>query len=170
MKELWRRIHYLLHRRRFDDELKEELAAHREFAERSGGVRLGNELRLREDSREAWGFMWIDRLGQDLRYAFRAMRSSPGFTAAAVLVLAIGIGATVAAFSAVNIVALRPLPVRDPQSILRFGRHALNRSASDVPYPAVSFYREHTRTLSAVLAQTESDLSLDGAPARARPL
>ena len=107
--------------------------------------------------------MWIDRLGQDLRYAFRAMRSSPGFTAAAVLVLAIGIGATVAAFSAFNIVALRPLPVRDPQSILRFGRHAPDRSASDVPYPAVAFYREHTRTLSAVLAQTESDLSLEGA-------
>ena len=123
---------------------------------------LGNALRLREDSREAWGFMWIDRLGQDLRYAFRAMRSSPGFTAAAVLVLAIGIGATVAAFSAFNMVALRPLPVRDPETILRFGRHAPGRSASEVPYPAVAFYREHTRTLSAVLAQTESGLSLEG--------
>lgn len=162
MRELLRRIHYLLNRRRFDDELAEEMAFHRDMAERGGGVPLGNVLRLREDSREAWGFMWLDRLGQDLHYAFRAMRTSPGFTAAAVLVLAVGIGATVAAFSAFNMVALRPLPVRDPQSILRFGRHAPGRSASDVPYPAVAFYREHTRTLAAVLAQTESGLSVEG--------
>lgn len=162
MKALLRRIHYLLNRRRFDDELAEEMAAHREMAQQGGGVPLGNALRLREESREAWGHMWIDRLGQDVRYALRSMRSSPGFTAAAVLVLAVGIGATVAAFSAFNMVALRPLPVRDPDSILRFGRHAPGRSASDLPYPAVAFYREHTRTLSAVLAQTESDLSIEG--------
>jgi len=162
VRELLRRIHYLLHRRRFDDELADEMAFHREMAEQSGGVPLGNALRLREDSREAWGFMWLDRFSQDVHYAFRAMRSSPGFTAAAVLVLAIGIGATVAAFSAFNMVALRPLPVRDPESILRFGRHAPGRSASDIPYPAVAFYREHTRTLSALLAQTESGLSVEG--------
>lgn len=162
MRELLRRLHYLLHRRRFDDELAEEMAAHREMAEKAGGVPLGNALRLREDSREVWGFMWLDRLGQDLQYAFRTMRTSPGFTTAAVLVLAIGIGATVAAFSAFNMVALRPFPVRDPDSILRFGRHAPGRSASDVPYPAVAFYRQHTRTLSAVLAQTESGLGMEG--------
>jgi hypothetical protein len=162
VRELLRRIHYLLNRRRFDDELAEEMAAHREMAEQRGGVRLGNELRVREDSREAWGFMWIDRLSQDVRYALRAMRSSPGFTAAAVLVLAVGIGATVAAFSTFNMVALRPFPVRDPESILRFGRHATGRSASEVPYPAVAFYREYTRTLSAVLAQSASDLGMDG--------
>lgn len=161
MRELLRRIHYLLNRRRFDDELADEMAFHREMAEKSGGMPLGDALRLREDSREAWGAMWLDRLGQDLRYAFRSMRTSPGFTTAAVLVLSIGIGATVAAFSAFNMVALRPLPVRDPESILRFGRHAANRSASDVPYPAVAFYREHTRTLSAVFAQTESGLRLE---------
>lgn len=163
MKEFLRRIQYLLNRRRFDDELKEEMAAHREMAEQSGGVRLGNELRLREESREAWGFMWVDRLAQDLRYAFRTMRASPGFTATAVLVLAVGIGAAVAAFSAFNIVALRPLPVRDPDTLVRFGRLAPGRSASDIPYPAVVFYRDHARTLSAVLAQTESGLALDGA-------
>jgi predicted permease len=162
VRELLRRIHYLLNRRRFDDELAEEMAAHRAMAEEIGGMPLGNALRLREDSREAWGFMWIDRLGQDLRYAFRTMRSSPGFAATATLVLAVGIGATVAAFSAFNMVALRPFSVRDPQTILRFQRHAPDRTTSEVPYPAVLFYREHTRALSAVLAQTTSHLSLEG--------
>lgn len=162
MRELLRRIHYLLHRRRFDDELAEEMAFHRDMAEQCGGVPLDDALRLREESRDVWGFMWLDRLGQDLRYAFRSMRTSPGFTAASVLVLAIGIGATVAAFSSFNMVALRPLAVRDPETILRFQRHAPNRSGSEVPYPAVAFYREHTRTLSAVLAQTASRLSVEG--------
>jgi predicted permease len=162
MRGLLRRLHYLLHRRRHDDELADEMAFHREMAERNGGVPLGNALRLREDSREAWGFMWLDHLGQDLRYTVRTMRTSPGFTAAAVLVLSIGIGATVAAFSTFNIVALRPLPVTDPDTLLRFQRHATDRSSTEIAYPAVAFYREQTRTLSAVLAQTTSRLSLDG--------
>jgi predicted permease len=163
LRELLRRIHYLLNRRRFDDELAEEMAFHREMAEKGGGMPLGDALRLREDSREVWGFLWLDRLGQDLRYATRAMRMSPGFTASAVLVLAIGIGATVAAFSVFNMVVLRPLPVRDPLTIVRLERHARDRSETEFPYPAVAFYREHTRSLSAVLAMTTSRLSLEGA-------
>lgn len=162
LRELLRRIHYLLHRRRLDDELAEEMAAHREMAAERGGLPLGDALRLREDAREAWGVMWLDHLSQDVRYAFRTMRASPGFATAAVLVLTIGIGATVAAFSAFNMIALRPLPVRDPDSLLRFERQAPGRTESGVPYPAIAFYREHTRTLSAVLGQTVSDLSVDG--------
>ncbi len=162
VRELLRRIHYLFNRRRFDDELAAEMAFHREMAEKQGGVPLGNTLRLREESREVWGAMWLDRLGQDLRYAFRAMRSSPGFTVAAVLVLSVGIGATVAAFSAFNMVVLRPLPVPDPDSLVRFGRHAPGRASTQIPYPMAAFYREHTRTLSAVLAVKSSSLSLDG--------
>jgi len=77
------------------------------------------------------------------------------------------IGATVAAFSAFNMVALRPLPVRDPQSLVRFTRHAQTRSASDVPYPAVAFYREHTRTLSAVLHASFASASACRATLRA---
>lgn len=162
MRELLRRIHYLLNRRRFDDELAEEMAFHQEMAKRNGGVPFGDPLRLREDSRETWGFMAVDRLGQDVRYAFRVLRASPGFTAAAVLVLAIGIGATVAAFSSFNMVALRPLPIREPATLLRFQRQAPERFWSDIPYPAVAFYRDHTRTLSAVLALTTARLGLEG--------
>ncbi len=73
MRELLRRLHYLINRRRFDRELAGDLEFHREMAERHGGS-LGDALRLREDAREAWGWVWIDRLGQDLRYAVRMLR------------------------------------------------------------------------------------------------
>lgn len=167
MRELFRRVSYLFNRRRLEREMTEEMAYHRELMGADRRTGFGDDLRLREDSREAWGFVWLDRLGQDVRYAFRTMRKSPGFTVAAVLVLAIGIGATVAAFSAFNTVVLRPLPVRDPDSILRFGRHSPDRANSEVPYPAFAFYRDHSRTLSAVLAQTASGLNLEGAQAPA---
>jgi len=166
MMELLRRLSYLWNRRRLEREVAEEMAYHREMMPPDRRMNFGDDLRLREDARESWGWTWLDRLGQDVRYAFRSMRTSPGFTVAAVLVLAIGIGATVAAFSAFNIAVLRPFPVRDPDSLLRFGRHAPDHSTSEVPYPAVAFYRDRTRTLSAVFAQTQSSLSLDGA---ARP-
>jgi predicted permease len=161
MRELFRRLHYLMNRRRFDRELAGDLEFHREMAERNGG-RLGNSLRLREDAREAWGWMWIDRLGQDLRYALRMLRRSPGFTLAAVLTLAIGIGVNVAAFSFFEKAVLTPLPVRDPESIFRFQRLSPNSFSSDLPYPEMAFIRDHSKTLSAVLAQNDSRLAVEG--------
>jgi hypothetical protein len=165
MKQLLRRLHYLLNRRRFDDELAEEMAAHREMAARDGGVPFGNALRLREESRDAWGWTWIDRLGQDLRYAARRLRNSPGFTATAVLMLAFGVGVNTTAFGYFNLLVLRPLPVRDPATLRQFSRSAPGNSAAadNMPYAAVAFYREHSRTLGAVLAATWSKVTVEGA-------
>src|SRR5439155_988353 len=75
-------------------------------------------LMLRVDVRAAWGWTWLERLGQDLRYALRTMRHSPGFTATAVLSLALGIGANTAIFSLMDALMLRWLPVRDPQDLI----------------------------------------------------
>jgi predicted permease len=161
MNEFFRRINYLLHRGRLDRELANDMDFHREMAERTGAT-LGNSLRLREEARDAWGWVWIDRLAQDLRYATRVLRKSPGFTLAAVLTLAVGIGVNVAAFSFFDKAALTPLPVRDPDSILRLQRVAPHHFASDLPYREMAFVRDHARTLSAVLAENDNRISVEG--------
>ena len=106
MNELFRRIRYRLNRRRWDADLEADMEFHREMVAHAGRQNFGNMLRLREEAREAWGWTWIDRLGQDLRYGFHVMARSPGFTLMAVLVLAIGIGVNVSAFSLFDMVAL----------------------------------------------------------------
>src|ERR1700759_218456 len=151
MAHLLRRLRYLLQQRRLQRELAADMEFHREMAARSGNSNFGNVLRMQEQAREAWGWMWIDRLMQDLRYAARILRRSPGFTIAAVLVLAIGVGANVMAFSLFNLVALKPLPIRDPDSIVRLERRSPENVTPEMPYPSVAFYREHARTLSAVM-------------------
>ncbi len=162
MNQFFRRVRYLLNRRRFDQELAGDMEFHREMAARTGGGHFGSTLRLREEAREAWGWMWIDRLWQDLRYAARMLRKSPGFTVAAVLMLAIGIGVNVAAFGFFDLIFLRPMPVRDPGTLLRFHRRALQSYAYALPYPEMAFFREHSRTLSAVLASNRTKLAVEG--------
>jgi predicted permease len=161
MTQLYRRLRYLLNRHRIERELVDEMAFHREMAARDGGRSFGNMLRLREEAREAWGWTWIDRLAQDLRYAFRMLRRSPGFTAIAMLMLAIGIGINVAVFGFLNAVVFSPLPVRDPGTLLRFERRAPQGFASELPYPEVAFLREHARTLAAVLASSAGSVRID---------
>lgn len=152
MGDFFRRLRYLLHRRKRDQELESDMEFHREMAARDGRKNFGNTLRLREDAREAWGWTWIDRLFQDLRYAGRTLGRSPGFTLSAVLVLAIGIGVNVTAFSLFNMMALKLLPVRNPGTLVRLERRSPENIAGEMPYPTVAFYREHTKTLSAVMA------------------
>jgi predicted permease len=152
MDELFRRLRYLLNRRRFDRELESEMEFHREMAASVGHTGFGNVLRLREEARDAWGWTWIDRLGQDLRYGIRIMARSPGFTFMAVMVLAIGIGVNVAAFSVFDMVALRPLPVPDANRLVRLERRSPNDYTSEMAYPSFLFYRNHAKTLSAAMA------------------
>ena len=160
MHESLRRLRYLLQRRRFDRELAGDLEFHRQMAERAGRP-LPHTLLLREQSRDAWGWTWIDRFAQDLRYAARMLRKSPGFTLVAVLMLAIGIGVNVAVFGFFDLMVLRPLNVRDPATLLRFHRRAPQNYAFALPYPEMAFFRQHSRTLSAVIALNATKLAVE---------
>lgn len=152
MNEFFRRLRYLLNRQRFDRELESDMRFHREMSAQAGRANFGNTLRLREEAREEWGWIWIDRIRQDLHYGFRVMARSPGFTITAVLVLALGVGINVAAFNLFDMVALKPLPVRDPKSLVRLERRSPNDYSSEMAYPSFLFYREHAKTLSAAMA------------------
>jgi putative ABC transport system permease protein len=99
MMEFFRRIHFLINRRRLSAELQSDMEFHREMAALAGRDNFGNTLRMQERAYEAWGWTWLDRLLQDLRYGVRILTRAPGFTVLAMLVLALGIGVNVSAFS-----------------------------------------------------------------------
>jgi predicted permease len=81
--------------------------------------KFGNVTRVREETWEVWSFVWLEQLWQDVRVGLRQLRRNPGFTAVAVLTLALGIGANTAIFSLIDSVMLRMLPVARPGDLLQ---------------------------------------------------
>ena len=133
LAELVRQLAYRFRAERNDLEMDEEMRLHMELrAEqaREKGLdpdaaaaearrRFGNPTLLRERSRDAWGWTYLDGWARDTREALRSLRGSPGFTATAVLSLALGIGANTAIFSLINALLLRELPVKDPRELVQ---------------------------------------------------
>jgi predicted permease len=169
MRELLRRVWYLLNRRRLERELAEEMAYHRELMEADRRTEFGSELRMREVTREVWGWAWLDRLHQDLVYGARVLRHSPGFTLTAMLVLALGIGLPLTAFRAV-LMDLQGGGAPDPDTLVQLSRRAPGAYITVLPYPELAFYAANARSFRSVIGilgrnqATFGDSAAGGAP------
>ncbi len=166
-------------RSRKQSDLEEELRSHLEqdIRERVGrGVsrvdaeadarrEFGNAALVAEVTRDQWGWRWLESLLQDARYGLRQLRGHPGFTLVAVLTLGLGVGVNLAAFHFLNFLVFKPLPVRDPDSIVRLSPASPGGSSTSLPYAAMDFYRRHNTVLSAVLASSSDELTFGDDPA-----
>src|SRR4029434_6199671 len=141
------------------NDLEEELCSHiqhrvedlersgldRVEAERRARMEFGSHERFKEECREALGGNLIDSLIQDVRFSLRTLRKSPAFFAVAIVTLALGIGATVAAFSVINAVLLRPFAFGEPQRLLWIYSQRPDNARTNFSLPEYSDYLDQTR-------------------------
>ncbi|HEX4005398.1 MAG TPA: ABC transporter permease [Acidobacteriaceae bacterium] len=132
LRQSWNRMRAFFHKAPLDHDLDAEMASHLDLAidenlrsglspeeaRRQALVRFGGVQQAREQQRAARGLPFLDVLAQDLRFALRTMRRDLGFSIVAVLMLGLGIGANVAAFSVVNTILLRPLPMANSDRLV----------------------------------------------------
>jgi predicted permease len=164
------RITALFSSRHLDDDFDREVDAHlalfaeermrhgmtREEAYREARRRFGGVTQMKETQRENRGLPPVDTILRDLRYAARMLRKSPGFTLVAILTLALGIGVNTTLFTAFDAVALKPLPVRNPDNVVRMERWFASGSQGNgqymFSYPEYLDYRDHNRVFSSLVA------------------
>ena len=124
-------------------------------AERQARREFGNEALVKDVTRQAWGWMWLERLRQDFRYAVRQMRKSWGFAAAVIGTLALGMGAATAMFTVVDRVLLRPLPYAQASRLVKiYQTTGTPPDASWWPYLDIAEWRERSRSLEGVAFYT----------------
>lgn len=173
---LLRRIRHLLNRRQAEADLAEEIEFHCEMSagRSSGGAAMGNLTRAREDARAVWIWPWLESLWQDLSYAVRTLRRSPGFTVVALLTLGTAIGLNTSFFTVFNAVALRPWPVKDPARVVQmFSRDPRRRVADStgISVAEYRYFRERARSLSGLSVSLQQEVNFGfepfGRPSRA---
>src|SRR5262245_32248923 len=167
-----------LWRRRRDEELEEEIRSHLEMATRdriergesegearaSARREFGNVGLVKEVTREMWGWTWLERFGQDLRYGARMLIKSPGFTLIAIITLALGIGANTAIFSVVDAVLLRPLHFIEPDSLVQlfYENPGANSFRGTISRPNFEDCRHQSRLIESLAAYGNRSQNLTG--------
>jgi predicted permease len=161
----------LFRRKRFEAEMAEEFAFHRERriqdliqkglpseeAARRAGMEFGGAQRYGEECREAHRLHWLDELGRDLRYAFRTLSKSPVFVATAIVSLALGIGMNTLIFSVFESLLLRPLPIAQPDRVV----FVETKSGISHSFPNYREFRDNNSTFSGLAGYRISPMSLE---------
>src|SRR2546423_8935141 len=174
--------HRLLRRRQHEAELEKELRFHLdehtaeliakghspEEARRQPRLTLGGPEQVKEMCRDARGTRWLLDLLRDLRYGVRILANQPGFTAVAVLALALGIGVNTAILSAVNGFVLRPLPVEKPAELLApyWGKKTDTEVWGQFSYPNYVDLREQNKSFSDLCAWRETPAGVSSGESR----
>ncbi|MGH9738672.1 MAG: ADOP family duplicated permease [Candidatus Acidiferrales bacterium] len=162
------RIRGIFSSRRLDSDFQQELASHLAMLEeenlrrglppgearRQARLRLGADAPLRETHHELRTLPWLESFLQDVRFGVRILRKSPGFTAVAILTLALGIGANTAIFSLVDVALFRPLPIAKPEQVVRLTDGATKGVSTSgfVSFPSYLLYRDDSGAFSGMAA------------------
>ena len=176
-RQVLQRSRSFFRRAQLDRELDAEMSSHLELAieenlrrglspaeaRRQAMLRFGGSQQAKEQHREARSLPFLETLFQDLRFAFRTLRKSPGFTAISVLTLALGIGATTAIFSVVYGVLLRPLPFSEPNRIMAIFEVNNQGTWSHLADPNFDDFRDQNRSFDAIAKYNSNIVSVSGA-------
>jgi macrolide transport system ATP-binding/permease protein len=141
-------------------------------AQRRAFVEFGGVERAKEECRDATGSNFFDSLVQDLLFGLRMLRKNPGFTAAAVFTLALGIAANTTIFTAFDALVLSPRAVQDPDHLAFMFRTTPEEAHARFSYPDYLYYRDHGKSFSELalfafgMAVTSSDLPATGNDSR----
>jgi putative ABC transport system permease protein len=174
--DLFFRLRSLFRRNAAETELDDELRFHferqvqkyessglgREEALRRARLEFGGMDQVKEECREARGVHFMEELFQDVRYGLRMLRKSPGFTAVALLTLALGIGANTAIFSVVYGVLLRPLPYQDSDRVIVLNETTPKVGLVSVSYPNFLDWRSWNHVFSRMTAVASVSYNLAG--------
>lgn len=162
MGEFFRRLTILFRRRKFEQDLEREMKTHQGMLPAGDRSNFGSILRLREDSREAWGWMWVDRLQQDVAHAFRVFRKSPALTAGIIVILALGSGVNSSVFSILNAVVLRSLPYADPGRLYQITCVSSAFVSDAFPRNALDIWQQRTQVFEKMASVHSYQRNLEG--------
>ncbi len=167
LRQIVSRLRAVLGKRQRDRVLDEELQTHLallveqniergmspEAARREAKLSLGGADQIKESVRDHRGLPFLETIVQDLRFGLRMLRKSPGFTAVAVLTLALGIGANTAIFSLIDSIFLQMLPVKNAAQVVDVYKTVNGSGYGELSYPDYVYYRDHAQSFSELAAQ-----------------